>query len=94
MVFAFMLSTKASINRLELPLEMLNSKSPNVIWIRGIPVMCCMVENPNASTKYLNTSLRHLNNSTRHLNTSTRHFNAKSYFLWNIELKIGFLVLK
>ena len=42
------LSTKASINGMGLSAEMLDSKDAMVIWLRGIPVMCCMFKN----TKY------------------------------------------
>jgi len=40
-----MCSTKASINRLGLSTEIVSSKDAMVIWLRGIPVMCCMFKN-------------------------------------------------
>jgi len=45
MAFKFMCFTKASINRMGLSTEMLDSKDAMVIWLREIPVMCCMFKN-------------------------------------------------
>jgi hypothetical protein len=39
------LSTKASINRMGLSAEMLDSKDVMVIWLREIPVTSCMFKN-------------------------------------------------
>jgi hypothetical protein len=45
MVFEYMFSTKASINQLGLSSDMLDFKDAMVIWLREIPVMCCMFKN-------------------------------------------------
>ena len=45
MVFKYMFFTKASINRMGLSTEIVFSKDEMIIWLREIPVMCCMFKN-------------------------------------------------